>query len=102
MVILPTVAVVAALEPLTAAMRIKGKLENYGTVDKVFKELVASLPEDQADRKGDQGQRGQHGQSCLAHGPGQDRYVQAGATHEDPTVVAETDPERKTGEADFT
>jgi polyribonucleotide nucleotidyltransferase len=39
------------LEPLTAAMRIRGKLENYGTVDRVFKEFAAGLPEDQAARK---------------------------------------------------
>jgi polyribonucleotide nucleotidyltransferase len=42
-----------ALAPLTAAMRIKGKLENYATVAKVEKEVVAGLPEDQAGRKGE-------------------------------------------------
>ncbi|MFP5378308.1 MAG: polyribonucleotide nucleotidyltransferase [Vicinamibacteria bacterium] len=42
-----------ALAPLTAAMRIKGKLENYATVDKVFKDVAAALPEDQATRKGE-------------------------------------------------
>jgi polyribonucleotide nucleotidyltransferase len=40
-----------ALEPLTAAMRIKDKLENYGTVDAVLKDFLASLPEDYLERK---------------------------------------------------
>ncbi len=40
-------------EPLTAAMRIRGKLVNYATVDRVFKEFVASLPEEEAGRKGE-------------------------------------------------
>ena len=39
--------------PLTEAMRIKGKLENYATVAKVEKEVIAGLPEDQASRKGE-------------------------------------------------
>ncbi len=43
----------AALKPLTDAMRIKGKLENYATVAKVGKEVIAGLPEDQAARKGE-------------------------------------------------
>ena len=34
-------------------MRIKGKLENYATVAKVEKEIIAGLPEDQAARKGE-------------------------------------------------
>jgi polyribonucleotide nucleotidyltransferase len=42
-----------ALGPLTEAMRIKGKLENYGTVARVEKEIIAGLPEDQATRKGE-------------------------------------------------
>ncbi len=42
-----------ALAPLTEAMRIKGKLENYATVAKVEKEVIAGLPEDQASRKGE-------------------------------------------------
>ena len=42
-----------ALAPLTDAMRIKGKLENYATVAKVEKETIAGLPEDQASRKGE-------------------------------------------------
>ncbi|MGE0362642.1 MAG: polyribonucleotide nucleotidyltransferase [Vicinamibacterales bacterium] len=42
-----------ALAPLTAAMRIKGKLENYATVARVEKEILAGLPEDQATRKGE-------------------------------------------------
>ena len=32
-------------------MRIKGKLENYATVARIEKEIIAGLPEDQADRK---------------------------------------------------
>ena len=35
------------------AMRIKGKIENYATVAKVEKEIIAGLPEDQAARKGE-------------------------------------------------
>ncbi len=37
--------------PLSAAMRIHDKLENYETVDKVLAELVASYPDDQAEQK---------------------------------------------------
>ncbi|MDP1568902.1 MAG: polyribonucleotide nucleotidyltransferase [Vicinamibacterales bacterium] len=40
-------------EPLTNAMRIRGKLVNYATVDRVFKDFVKTLPEDQAGRKGE-------------------------------------------------
>jgi polyribonucleotide nucleotidyltransferase len=36
---------------LNDAMRIKGKIENYGTVAKVEKEMLAGLPEEFADRK---------------------------------------------------
>jgi polyribonucleotide nucleotidyltransferase len=39
------------LVPLTEAMRIRGKLENYDRVDQVLDELVASLPEDEVERK---------------------------------------------------
>ena len=42
-----------ALAPLTAAMRIKGKIENYGTVAKVEKATIAALPEALADKKGE-------------------------------------------------
>ena len=42
-----------ALDPLTAAMRIKDKLENYGSVDQVLADLVAALPEGQLERKGE-------------------------------------------------
>ncbi len=42
-----------ALARLTDAMRIKGKLENYATVAKVEKEVIAALPEDQVGRKGE-------------------------------------------------
>jgi polyribonucleotide nucleotidyltransferase len=35
-----------AYGPLSAAMQIKDKLENYGSVDKVLAELLASYPED--------------------------------------------------------
>ena len=40
-----------ALERLTQAMRIKDKLENYGTVDAVLEDFLASLPEDYLERK---------------------------------------------------
>ena len=39
------------LGPLSDAMRIKDKLENYATVDKVISEFVASLPDDDPARK---------------------------------------------------
>jgi polyribonucleotide nucleotidyltransferase len=39
------------LVPLTEAMRIRGKLENYETVDQALKDLVASLPEGEVERK---------------------------------------------------
>jgi polyribonucleotide nucleotidyltransferase len=39
------------LVPLTEAMRIRGKLENYDRVDQVLDELVASLPEGEVERK---------------------------------------------------
>jgi len=42
-----------ALGPLTDAMRIKQKLESYGQVDKVLDDLLASLPEDDAQQKKD-------------------------------------------------
>jgi polyribonucleotide nucleotidyltransferase len=37
--------------PLTEAMRIRGKLENYETVDQALKDLVASIPEGEVERK---------------------------------------------------
>ena len=37
--------------PLTEAMRIRGKLENYETVDQALKDLVASIPEGEVVRK---------------------------------------------------
>src|SRR5262249_12370035 len=37
------------LVPLTEAMRIRGKLENYDRVDEVLEELVASLPEGEVE-----------------------------------------------------
>jgi polyribonucleotide nucleotidyltransferase len=37
--------------PLTEAMRIRGKLENYETVDQALKDLVASLPDGEVVRK---------------------------------------------------
>src|SRR3982751_5746407 len=37
--------------PLTEAMRIRGKLENYDRVDQVLDDLVASLPEGEVERK---------------------------------------------------
>src|SRR5258705_752490 len=39
------------LVPLTEAMRIKGKLENYDRVDEGLEELVASIPEGEVVRK---------------------------------------------------
>src|SRR4029077_13233528 len=39
------------LVPLTEAMRIRGKLENYDRVDELFDDLVASLPEGEVHRK---------------------------------------------------
>src|SRR4026208_1832466 len=42
-----------ALGPLTDAMRIKQKLESYGQVDSVLEDLLASLPEDDAQQKKD-------------------------------------------------
>ena len=40
------------LVPLTEAMRIRGKLENYDRVDEVLDELVASLPEGEVAAEG--------------------------------------------------
>src|SRR4051812_33113924 len=37
--------------PLTEAMRIRGKLENYETVDQALKDLVASIPAEEVERK---------------------------------------------------
>jgi polyribonucleotide nucleotidyltransferase len=37
--------------PLSDAMRIKDKLENYGTVDQVLADLVASIPEEEVERR---------------------------------------------------
>src|SRR6476659_9128851 len=37
--------------PLTEAMRIRGKIENYETVDQALKDLVASIPEGEVERK---------------------------------------------------
>jgi polyribonucleotide nucleotidyltransferase len=42
-----------ALGPLTDAMRIKQKLESYAQVDKVLDDLLASLPEDDAQQRKD-------------------------------------------------
>src|SRR5712691_232291 len=39
------------LVPLTEAMRIRGKLENYDRVDEALKDLVASIPEGEIERK---------------------------------------------------
>jgi polyribonucleotide nucleotidyltransferase len=39
------------LVPLTEAMRIRGKIENYDRVDQVLEDLVASLPEGEVERK---------------------------------------------------
>src|SRR2546426_1763069 len=37
--------------PLSEAMRIRGKVENYDRVDEVLEELIASLPEGEVERK---------------------------------------------------
>src|SRR5436309_7893 len=37
--------------PLSEAMRIRGKMENYDRVDEVLEELVASLPEGEVERR---------------------------------------------------
>ncbi len=42
-----------AYKPLQAAMRLLDKLENYGTVDQVKKDLIASFADDEIERKGD-------------------------------------------------
>ena len=39
--------------PLAEAMRIKDKLENYGTVDQVLADLVASIPDAEVERRSD-------------------------------------------------
>jgi polyribonucleotide nucleotidyltransferase len=39
------------LVPLTEAMRIRGKVENYDRVDQVLDELVASIPEGEVERQ---------------------------------------------------
>ena len=39
------------LVPLSEAMRIRGKLENYDRVDQLFDDLIASLPEGEVQRK---------------------------------------------------
>jgi len=41
----------ALTEPLVAAMRAKGKLESYAQMKKVKDEYLASIPEDQAEKK---------------------------------------------------
>ena len=40
-----------ALAPLTEAMLIKDKLENYSKVDQVLADLLASIPEDEAEKR---------------------------------------------------
>jgi polyribonucleotide nucleotidyltransferase len=42
-----------AYVPLAEAMRIQDKLENYGRVDEVLSELVASIPEEEVERRSD-------------------------------------------------
>src|SRR5437868_12092625 len=39
------------LVPLTEAMRIRGKLENYEQVEQLLAELVASIPEQEVERR---------------------------------------------------
>jgi polyribonucleotide nucleotidyltransferase len=42
-----------AYKPLQAAMRLRDKLENYGTVDQVKKDLLATYPDTEVERKND-------------------------------------------------
>ena len=42
-----------AYEPLATAMRIKDKLENYGSVDAALAELIAGYPDDALEQKAD-------------------------------------------------
>ena len=42
-----------AYGPLADAMRIKDKLENYGSVDEVLADLVASFPDEELERRSD-------------------------------------------------
>ena len=39
--------------PLAGAMRLEDKLENYATVDKLLEDLVASIPEEEVERRTD-------------------------------------------------
>ena len=39
------------LVPLSEAMRVRNKLESYGTVDQVLEDLVADIPEEEVQRK---------------------------------------------------
>tara|TARA_Y100000588_G_scaffold386928_1_gene483549 strand:- start:1908 stop:4040 length:2133 start_codon:yes stop_codon:yes gene_type:complete len=41
------------IDPLTEAMRLPDKLENYAAVDRVLDELLTSLPEEENERKAD-------------------------------------------------
>ena len=41
------------LAPLTAAMRIRGKAENYSRVDEVLADMLEALPEDHLEQKGE-------------------------------------------------
>ncbi len=41
------------LTPLTEAMRVRDKLESYARVDQVLADLMASIPEEEADRRGE-------------------------------------------------
>jgi len=39
------------LVPLSEAMRVRGKMENYDRVDQVLEDLIASIPEEEVERK---------------------------------------------------
>ncbi len=41
------------LAPLTEAMRVRDKIESYARVDQVLADLMASIPEEEADRRGE-------------------------------------------------
>ena len=57
--------------PLAEAMRIKDKLESYGRVDQVLADLVASLPEDEVERRarGQEDLQGPQGEGAARRDP---------------------------------
>jgi polyribonucleotide nucleotidyltransferase len=59
------------LVPLSEAMRIRGKLENYEQVEQVLSQLVASIPEGEVERRTEAKSisRGPQGKSAARRGP---------------------------------